>query len=224
MSENCQELCLRIDPASCGFTKDDHVIITGDFDNWNPGQYTLNYESSTGYFIAHLPYDGYSEAFVCKFVVNNEHWKALSCFDKYIDDMGHENNLIHCKAWLETEEMVADIVMEDVELDLKPFRSSMSPSDLQIDQLAITRPSSEQDYIHVTSRGELSSSEDVELDPRVTQGTIDDILVDDIDEQQSQQTLLQASYSDQNAKYPSSYNPIHGLVATLRRATTYWKR
>ncbi|CDO96601.1 unnamed protein product [Kluyveromyces dobzhanskii CBS 2104] len=224
MSEDYQELCIRIDPASCGFNKDDHVVITGDFDNWNPGRYVLNYDSATGYYTVRLPYDGCSDTFICKFVVNYEHWRALNCFDKYVDAIGHENNLIYCKAWLQPEEIVADIIMEDVELDLKPLKNSMSPSELLMDQLNIDRPGSEHDYIHITSRGELSSSEDVELDPRSTPGAIDDTLILETDEHQPQPAASQEGCSGQNTRYQISHNPIHGLVTTLRRATTYWKR
>ncbi|KAG0673992.1 hypothetical protein C6P41_002628 [Kluyveromyces marxianus] len=236
MVEDCQKLCVTIDPALCGFTRDDHVIITGNFDNWNPGQYMLEFDADTGCFKVQLPYDGVSETIVCKFVVNNNEWQTLDCFDKHVDNMGHENNIIHCKAWLQTRgananasvgadaDADADIVMEDVELDLHPLSNSVSPSDLPIEQLdlaATISNSDDHDYIHITSRGELSSSEDVELDLRTATGAIDDILNH---ENGQQGQSAQSAKSSNNTDYQFSHNPIHGLVAKLRHATTYCKR
>ena len=128
MSEDCQELCVRIDPVSCGFTKNDHVAVTGDFDNWMPGQYVLHFDPSTGYFMVHLPYDGESETFVCKFVINHQIWRALDCFEKYVDELGHENNLIYCKAWLETEEIAVSYTHLDVYKRQLPVCGSSSKS------------------------------------------------------------------------------------------------
>lgn len=210
MTEGCLELCVRIDPISSGLSKDDHIVITGDFDNWNPGQYVLGFDPRTEYFMVHLPYDGKSERFACKFVINDCEWKTLDCFDRCIDDQGHENNLIHCRAWLESEEIVGDIVMEDVELDIKPVSSSICQSDLGIENLHLDSQTTDHDYIHVTSRGELSSSEDVELDPRTAHGEIDDLL-DDV-------TVSGVQPPENSSK------SVTGFLAAFRRAKTYWSR
>ena len=78
-----------------------------------------------------------------------------------------------------------------------------------MEQLNLNSQNNDNEYIHVTSRGELSSSEDVELDPRVTQDGIDDIL--------DNETVTETKPNAESSK------AVHGFIAAFRRATTYWK-
>ncbi|AMD20633.1 HDL111Cp [Eremothecium sinecaudum] len=93
------ELELLIEDTEVNFNHNDHIVITGDFDDWQHEKYTLKYDDFTRAYRVQLPYNG-EEDLVFKFVVNGTQWLTVDCFDSITDAGGFVNNRIFCKDWL----------------------------------------------------------------------------------------------------------------------------
>lgn len=188
------ELHLEVKLEQNLFNPHDHIIITGDFDKWEHKRYILRFVKSKNHFEVRIPYEG-QDHLIVKFLVNGTKWMTLNCLKSMVDEQGYVNNIITCKDWLKPQISNSTQIMEDVNINI----SSEVDNIFLINQMGTHQLDS--DYIHVTSRGELSSSEDIELSVHSLEKTLYNSL-------------------PQN---DSSHRHIKGFLYMMKRIKTYWK-
>ncbi|CAR28193.1 hypothetical protein ZYGR_0N06850 [Zygosaccharomyces rouxii] len=213
-----------------GRSPKDKIVITGEFDNWQHSDYVLQYDEIQGYKVE-IPRLNGKEKAMFKLLVNDCDWVTLSYFETITDNCGHTNNVLNYHDY-ELNDNLDDITISSVQDDLRqqeqllnytrndyeekegePKEVAISVSGSHEQSIPDERTPSEEidstqaatnDYVNISSHGELSSTEDLDCD---FSGD------DDLEE-----TIQYGS----NIHFNPNQRPLNGLVSIVKRAKTYW--
>lgn len=194
--------------GSCWSAKD-KVVITGEFDDWKHSDYVLKYAENEG-FKVEIPRINGKEKAMFKLVINDREWVTLGTFETTVDSSGHLNNVLNYQDY-DVDDSLDDVTISSArqESEQKQLLSytaeATEPRYLPPELLS---PSSApqvalNDYVNISSHGELSSTEDLEFEPS------------DID-------LEETLQYNANVPFSSNQRPLNGLVTIVKKAKTYW--
>lgn len=187
----------------------DKVVITGEFDDWKHSDYVLQYLENEG-FKVEIPRINGQEKAMFKLVINDREWITLAYFETTVDGSGHTNNVLNYQDY-EIDESLDDVTIGSArqeseqrqllsytaEVTTTPYVSPKLLSPALAPQVALN------DYVNISSHGELSSTEDLEFEPC------------DLD-------LEETLQYDSNTPFSSNQRPLNGLVSMVKKARTYW--
>lgn len=213
-----------------GRSPKDKIVITGEFDNWQHSDYVLQYDEVEGYKVE-IPRLNGKERAMFKLLVNDCDWIMLSYFETMTDNCGHTNNVLNYHDY-EPNDNLDDITISSAHDDLKQQEQLLNYAGNDYEEkegepkevaMSVTSsheqtfpeesiPSEEidsthaatNDYINISSHGELSSTEDLDCDFSAD---------DDLEE-----TIQYSS----NVPFNPNQRPLEGLVSIVKRAKTYW--
>lgn len=193
------------------FSPTDKIVVTGEFDDWQHSDYVLKYYEDEG-FKVEIPRISGKEKAMFKLVINDQEWITLSYFETAIDDSGHTNNVLNYHDY-EMDQSLDDVTIGSVrqeneqqkqllsfaaEVTEDPFLSPEILSTASVPQAGLN------DYVNISSYGELSSTEDLEF-----------ALDSDAD-------LEETIQYDSNVSFGANQRPLDGLVSMVKKARTYW--
>lgn len=190
-----------------GRSPKDKIVITGEFDNWQHSDYVLQYDEHQGYKVE-IPKVNGKEKAMFKLLVNDCDWITLSYFETATDGCGHTNNVLHYHDY-ELNDNLEDVTIssatdEKQQEQLLRYAAEAGENELPADGLE-TPPAVTNDYVNISSHGELSSTEDLECDF-------------------SDSDLEETIQYDSNISFNPNQRPLNGLVSIVNRARTYWNK
>lgn len=205
----------------------DKVVITGEFDNWEHSDYVLQYYENEGYKVE-IPRINGKKRTMFKLVINDQEWITLAFFETAVDDSGHTNNVLNYDDY-EMDASLDDITISSIRDENEQQEQLLSyaaevgdnqflsheifPKDQLGDQLeerldeehTSEMQAGMNDYVNISSHGELSSTEDLDFDPCES----------DLD-------LEGTIQYDSNVSFHTNQRPLNGLVTIVKKARTYW--
>ncbi|QLQ80540.1 hypothetical protein HG537_0D05410 [Torulaspora globosa] len=189
----------------------DKIVITGEFDDWKHSDYVLEYYGDEGYKVE-IPRINGKDKTMFKLVINDREWITLSYFETAVDDSGHTNNVLNYHDY-ELDESLDDVTIGSVRQEneqqkqLLSFTAEVTEDHFLPSEILSTASAPQaglNDYVNISSYGELSSTEDLEF-------TCDSDL-----------GLEETIQYDSNVSFGSNQRPLDGLVSMVNRARTYW--
>lgn len=195
----------------------DKIVITGEFDDWQHSDYVLQYDEKEGYKVE-IPRLTGKEKAMFKLVINDREWITLSYFETTTDNSGHTNNVLNYHDYdlndalddvtigstndeNEQQEQLLSYTVNGSENEyLSP---DMFPQERLEGYQSSTTHTATNDYVNISSHGELSSTEDLDFDP-------------------SESDLEETIQYDSNVFLNTNQRPLNGLVSIAKRARTYW--
>lgn len=188
----------------------DKVVITGEFDDWQHSKYVLQYFENEG-FRAEIPRIKGREKAMFKLVINDREWITLAYFETAVDGSGHTNNVLNYQDY-EVDDSLDNVTISSARQDSEQQRQLLSyaaevSGEQYMSPVMLSPASAPQvalnDYVNISSHGELSSTEDLDFEP-------------------SDADLEETLQYDTNAGLLSNQRPLNGLVSIVKKAKTYW--
>lgn len=195
----------------------DKIVITGEFDDWQHSDYVLQYDEKEGYKVM-IPRLNGKEKALFKFLINDNKWITLSYFETLTDDSGITNNVLHYHDY-DPHEGLDDVTIGSMHDENEQQRQLLSystqvteavvlsPDLFQQEKLEANSCSTNQngmnDYVNISSHGELSSIEDLDFEP-------------------NESDLEETIQYDSNVSFNTNQRPLNGLVSIVKKARTYW--
>ncbi|AQZ13294.1 YIL024C [Zygosaccharomyces parabailii] len=200
-------ILLVIPKEVVGRSPKDKIVITGEFDNWQHSDYVLQYDERQG-FKVEIPKLRGKEKAMFKLLVNDNDWITLSYFETATDASGHTNNVLHYHDY-EINENMEDVTIssasdERQQQQLLKYAAETDENNLPTEELETTQAVTN-DYVNISSHGELSSTEDLDCDF-------------------SGSDLEETIQYDSNVSFNPNQRPLNGLVSIVNRARTYWNK
>lgn len=142
-------------------------------------------------------------------MINGKEWITLPYFETRKDDLGFLNNVLQC---CETEDERLDEIT--ISSPIRPPRipdHSESTDQIAVGNSEITVDNTvDNDYIHVSSQDELSSTENVDLAAHCSYSPVDE------DHERTPQSR------EMSFEIPASQRRIQSLVSVAKRVKMYW--
>ncbi|QLG73822.1 hypothetical protein HG535_0F03330 [Zygotorulaspora mrakii] len=193
----------------------DKIVITGEFDNWQHSDYILEYDGKEGYKVE-IPRLTGRERALFKFLVNDNRWITLSYFETLTDEQGFINNVLNYHDYDGLDDVTINSSTQDENEQQEKLLSYstevtdakyMSPELFSHGKLeansSSNNPVGSNDYVNISSHGELSSIEDLEFEPY-------------------ESDLEETIQYDSKVSFSTNQKPLDGLVSMVKKARTYW--
>lgn len=216
-----------------GRSPKDKIVITGEFDNWQHSDYILQYDENQGYKVEIPKLSGREKA-MFKLLVNDCDWITLSYFETATDNCGHTNNVLNYQDY-EVNDNLDDVTISSIQDELRQQEQLLNyarndcedKEGSKEDQIFThenknnsestgdeSMPSEEadstqvvtNDYVNISSHGELSSTEDLDGDFS------------------GEEDLEETIQYNSNVSFDANQRPLNGLVSIVKRAKTYWNK
>lgn len=164
----------------------DEIMVTGEFDKWEALHYRLFLGADDIYRVS-IPLSKDREDIIFKFRINGDHWTTFSLFATTWDKQGHLNNVVR---YSDYQNMLDETggkgnsfakLESTIKCTEEATKSNVSNKERKINRNKNNfKPAysddSKEDYINLSSNGELSSVENLEIDIMELEGNIEDTI------------------------------------------------
>ncbi|EDO16152.1 hypothetical protein Kpol_1070p35 [Vanderwaltozyma polyspora DSM 70294] len=207
---------------NCDVGPIDDILVTGEFDGWRAVQYHLEL-GMDGVYRSKIPVLEDHKDVIFKFQINGNFWTTLSSFETIWDNEGHLNNILSYKdcKFISENDIDENVTINEMgsTLDCREMSESTvshAPHSTAVEENTLHKvifsprittvdlDESKDDYINVSSNGELSSIENLELDMNEMEENVESTL----------------QFTNRN-EFSTDYKPLFNLVTVTKKMRTF---